>query len=417
MKPLTALLIAMALLGGGACAEVLGDFPEWLSGTLAIMGGENEAHPVYESNHVLAPQQVYFLDFSARTLHGVDVPRDALLTREATRGGGPILLRAVPDWLPDTIPFFSREAQAVLPGQYWRAYKYDASRDGFHSRDDTGLSFTESLFWLHDAFALLGYTWDAPDATTHTDSGTKYCLRYAVSDAGELCVELARVTPVDETTLDETVYYRFPAAFPWNEWRCAIADDGKIAFNLPDSGHILISDGGTLTQLPDDQRTRCSLCWLDDDTLLYLNTASEPEDEEDRFLYPLTAYRCGAGVSEPWRCEIDDASRADAQLRDWAAEQTGEFLFGGTPLPTPEPGDLLRLPEFVGDCAVSPDGRYLAAYALSYEWEVDTCLLLVDLRTGATSELTTRIGTDNAGNAIRIESPYRLVWCPRNEWQ
>lgn len=161
-----------------------------------------------------------------------------------------------------------------------------------------------------------------------------YYLSYGVSDDGNLEYQL-----VSESTRKEiTVFRHYPIDYLLRYIDVALSPNGKIAWREvnphPKGAEVFAIHEGKVVQLMDNELYAYTMCWLDDDRLLYMACGTDPNASD---IWHASVY-----IPRIWHLdtgEIEDLNTA------WR-----------------ENGNAVMLPFTPQSMAVDPSGRFVACY-------------------------------------------------------
>ncbi len=342
------------------------DVPDWLTGKLYLTW----SYWFYHSHNTIdnpdinwdlpteQGQYLFSLDFSTHSITKNKIPDYAVLQHDHRQGGMPLLIEQSFERLSygydanTYLEFFGytpvHKTYSSAASQKYYVYELDKDRVVISSllspnlEDDPDM---DSSFSLPCCFSLLGcYTRDTiKDGYKALRIGAYY-LKYATAETGEMQIQMLRYYDGEEV-----VYHHFPIDYPWNFWKYAISDDGKIAWVDPETWRLYISDGESEIALPEDQTTNDCFTWLNDTTLIYL--CNGQKGYEDFYsTNPLMLYHTDTGICE----QVKTAS-----------------------------GIPILLHNMMYDIAIDPNSRYLACivcYPLA--WATTRGLMILSLENG-----------------------------------
>lgn len=298
-----------------------------------------------------------FCDFTGQRISAQRIPADSVLTEsQGAEHAARLFFRM------ETGTHGEYYEYEGMPNIFAMA-KYSVSDEKF---DGTHIS---EVYSLEAPIKVLGAAQD----------GNKiYYLKYAVSEAGELEIQLVCVQ--DET---EFVYEYYPLnrdtsselkPVGFSKWRCAISPEGNICWSEPYSWDLKTYIDESAVIVPDSFLAG-SVCWTDDNSMFYFKRSEK---------FQLYMYNAETGQSElfisPNRKTIELKSKQDVamaidnknnilvvySINDW--DEFGHDKLHFFSLDTGEQYDML-IDQGVSDqemenslCRISPDDLGLNGY-------------------------------------------------------
>lgn len=249
-------LIVLLVCGIGLFAKKpTEDFPDWLDGTLLInVLGATE---LPEEDDQPTEQYIVSFDFSQQSIDSTPIPENALLLK----------------YKDDTVLLYRENGLHNVP--------YDGCENGIGAYRTYGIkSVTEDgLDTIWEA-----YMFSVNPLVIYgiTDDETFCYLGYGVSEEGELEYQLlCEKSPLPGSLSSElTVLRSYPLDDSIQYIHVSVSPDGKIAWreNINSSLEVYVFDGQSVYSLPDDEQYTYSICWLDDDRLLYIANITDFSD-------------------------------------------------------------------------------------------------------------------------------------------
>lgn len=228
--------------------------PEWIKGTLMIRSLGSDGLSAVDSP---ANQYICAFDFSNNTIDSIQIPLHAQLI---SHKDGPVILYERNG--------IYRPGEVVNRRGAYRTYLVGDVRKGVKSYEIERHSDLDEFTFSVQPIVVYGIAGEKASDWGEAANGSYYYLGYGVSENGELEYQLLR----EKITGELTVYRGYPLDYFVSNIFVSISPSGKIAWREMDGNggaDVFVSDGQDIISLPDEQQYTDSICWIDDNRLLY----------------------------------------------------------------------------------------------------------------------------------------------------
>lgn len=240
------------------------DIPAWIKGTLMIslLGSEK----LLDDADWPTDQYICSFDFSNQTINSIRIPSHAQLM---TYKDDPVIVyKRNGIYRPEEVVNRRSAYRTYSVGDVIKSAKgYEVEK--YSDLDE--FTFSVSPIVVYGIAGEGSMSFGGPGYRSY------YYLGYGVSGSGELEYQLL----CEKTSGELTVYRSYPLDYFISDIFVSISPSGKIAWrerNENGEADVFVSDGQKVFSLPDEQQYTDSLCWIDDNRLLYTANNTDMSD-------------------------------------------------------------------------------------------------------------------------------------------
>lgn len=288
------IILMLVLFLTGFISTMAEAYPDWLKGTICMgLFGTNSLEEKWPLEHYL-----YMLNFDSMRTDCLRIPDDAILTKEYTSDGLPVVIYSERpgNFWPDSESYHERRwreyasvriVQACIDEEIeyrlgkFTADSWMAAEDKIAEDDEVLLSY----FDFEDALAVLNVT-EKTDVNDKKNSTEYYYLSYGLSVDESIEIQLIRET-VYLGTRNRIILDSFPLEHDFGAWEFCISEAGNIVWYDGNKSWECLINGRHFT-IHNSSIVSGTMCWKDNSSLLFfIDTRTSKAIEESEFPYTL----------------------------------------------------------------------------------------------------------------------------------